>query len=212
MGQQRGWRIGGCTAWVSVIWVASAIAQAPGPRSWALATFRDSSTGISFRYPAAFQPVEDVKGYFSPALTQIKGPIAFRVKLAFRPPPTPGTDEATTDLGQLSFVYATLPVSSETACRKQVEGWGEDSDKVETLNVDGVEFAVGQVSDAGLSHFVRGEIYAAFRGRTCYLFEEDTIGLDGYAGDVKEAQWKQFDRHLSAIIRTVRFPVLRLSD
>jgi hypothetical protein len=73
--------------------------------------------------------------------------------------------------------------------------------------VNGVGFAVGQVSDAGLSHGINGKVYATFRKGTCYLFEEDVVGGD-YVGDVTPAQFRGFERHLSAIIRTVRFPTL----
>lgn len=165
-------------------------------------------TGVSFQYPSALRQVEDVTVYFSPALMRMKVSPTFHAELAFTPPPIPDNEEIKTDLAVLAFLYATEPTSSASACRKLTEGWeGQDSGKkvAQTPIVNGVEFAVGQVSGAGLSHGINGKIYATFRKGSCYLFEEDVVGGD-YVGDVTPAQFRGFERHLSAIIHTVRFP------
>jgi len=62
------------------------------------------------------------------------------------------------------------------------------------------------VSDAGLSNFLDGTLYATYNAGVCLLFETDFSGLDGYAGDLTDAQLETIEQHMDAIAMTIRFP------
>ena len=181
------------------------------PKSWATTTYQDAATGVSFQYPAALRETKDVSDYFPPALLEMKG-ITFHAKLAYTPTlhlaRSSEAQEASTDLGELAFLFATKHTPSEITCYALTKDWdgsGSDSKEKKDVRFGDLAFHVEHVSDAGLSHFVDGKLYATYRTGTCFLFEAVSTGLDGYAGDVTDAKWKEIDAHMNAIAPTIRF-------
>jgi hypothetical protein len=182
------------------------------PKSWATTTFADGETGVSFAYPAEMKraKVKDVTGDAAQAMTRMHG-LTWRAVLDYSPKLPPTIEEASTDLGDLTFFFATKPTSSSDECRRLIRGYGDDDKSAtRTLSVHGVAFDTAAVSEAGTSHFTRGTLYSTYRNGLCYLFEQDVVGLDGYAGDITDAQWKEIDRHMDAIATTIQFAPAKL--
>ena len=181
------------------------------PKSWATTTYQDAANGVSFQYPAAFHETKDVSDYFPPALLEMKG-ITFHAKLAYSPTlelaNSSQDQEASTDLGELAFLFATKHTPSAGTCYALIKDWDNADSGApapKSVTFSGVTFHTAEVSDSGLSHFIEGKIYATYRTGTCFLFEQIVTGLDGYAGDVTDAQMKQIDAHMDAIAPTIRF-------
>jgi hypothetical protein len=175
------------------------------PKSWSTMTFRDATTGVSFEYPAVMRPLDDVGGYIPSALKQMPG-ITWHAKLAYAPPPDRKAEEADTDFGEIRVLFATKPTQSADACRKLATDQQRQDGPVRHLDISGVPFTKVDVSDAGLSNFLDGTLYATYNAGVCLLFETDFSGLDGYVGDLTDAQLETIEQHMDAIAMTIRFP------
>jgi len=77
-----------------------------------------------------------------------------------------------------------------------------------TENVNGVTFAVSEISDAGLGNGSSGEVYRSFHGNTCYELDirvafAEIGGFD--PGTVREFDHETVYRSLKSVLNTFQF-------
>ncbi len=172
-------------------------------------TYQDPKYGVQFRYPTVWTPVAATEiGYLGSAITGIDkaSKVDFRAAVRFSPD---NNLYSKTDLSYLAFVYAVAPAPTAQVCDKLATSSIDPGDHRQTITVAGVNFTQVEGGDAAMMHRLSSEVDWTWRNGHCFLFEQDFAGI---APKVKEgsrpltsAEEKSLQRHLSAILASVRF-------
>ena len=178
---------------------------APAKRVVPRKTFTDPANGVSFRYPAVWKFATTSTAFMgSPDILQ-RGQTGQAV-VTFT---SAGNFYAKTNLNGLEFTYVALPGTSETACAAAATANASGSvSKPDTVTINGVPFLHVSYGSAGMCHQEGSTVYETYQNGRCYLFEADVHTTCPMVDDGKRAltgaESKALQRHLDAIIQTVR--------
>jgi len=178
-----------------------------------LKTYHDPQYGVSFQYPAAW--TADPKMGFYLLTNILIRPNGFLsdplMKVGLKGPMNPDHHDdgsySGTNLDGIEFVYTVLPQTKAESCyeRLKYDGVDEDNHKQTNVVIHGVEFTRVIGGDAGLGHGADRDMYGAYRGGRCYLFEAGIHTWNG--GDPKFMASKQINKlraQLTAVMRSVK--------
>jgi hypothetical protein len=176
---------------------------------WTLdATYTDHQHGVTFRYPSAWEATTQF-GYHQPALTVSEAtPVAgFGYSEGGFPRGRIVGPYAGTNLEGVGIVYSTVPVASAPKCEAKAASLS-DSPKHSHVILGQRCFSVYETGESGMSQSIEGELYAAYVGSTCYLFETDVaMASPGALDDIPAltpAQLRDIHLHLLNIMKSVR--------
>jgi hypothetical protein len=175
---------------------------APKPKAVPIAIYRDSAGDVSFEYPVVWKIDNSPQFYIPPLILQ--GDRKPRVQVVFS---TAGNLYEKTTLHGLVFAYVKTPQPSPEACAAMAVD--PVPDKTETVMISGVSFQHFELEDAAMCHGVKQEVYRAYRGGVCYLFEGDMdttcVGaVDGQRA-LTATETRALMRHLNAIPQSIQF-------
>ena len=178
-----------------------------------LKTYHDPQYGVSFQYPTAW--TADPKMGFYLLTNILIRPNGFLddalMKVGLKGPMNPDHLDhgpySGTNLDGIEFVYTVLPQTKAESCyeRLKYDGVDEDNHKQTNVVIHGVEFTRVIGGDAGLGHGADRDMYGAYRGGRCYLFEAGIHTWNG--GDPKFMASKQINKlraQLTAVMRSVK--------
>ena len=171
-----------------------------------LKTYRDTQYGVTFQYPALWDTDPEM-GFYLSAQILLPGrkPLAAvgfggSQKSKYHPYPN-------TNLSGVQFVYVVLPESTAEQCQHETKG-EEESDKDTQETIHGVTYRHLSSGGAGLCHQAEDQIYAAYRGGRCYLFDAaiDTVCPDPDEGrrEITHAEINTLRNQLKQIMQSVR--------
>ncbi len=205
-------------AFLPFVLLIPSLAQAPRQpvtmeAMWKLDThFADAAHGVTFLYPGTWTRTEQPLSYHAPALLQapqVTSAISFAFSEGGFPRARARGPYTRTTLEAVDIVYAAQPVPDAFACQTlaiAVSGSGDDTSKTFRV-LHGFRYSVRPTSDAGMSQFISGLLYATYARNTCYLFETDAAGLGaGVDTDVhtlSKHDYHTIDLHLFSIMQTV---------
>jgi hypothetical protein len=176
---------------------------------WTLdATYTDQQHGVTFRYPSAWEATTQF-AYHPPALTVSEAtPIAgFGYSEGGFPRVRIVGPYAGTNLEGVGIVYSAVPVTSAAKCEAKAASLS-DSPKHSHVILGHRSFSVYETGEGGMSQSIEGELYAAYVGSTCYLFETDVAMASPAALDniqaLTPAQLRDINVHLLNIMKSVR--------
>src|SRR5580692_8581151 len=176
---------------------------------WTLdATYTDHQHGVTFRYPSSWEATTQF-AYHPPALTVSEAtPIAgFGYSEGGFPRVRIVGPYAGTNLEGVGIVYSAVPVTSAAKCEAKAASLS-DSPKHSQVIFGHRSFSVYETGEAGMSQSIEGELYAAYVGSTCYLFETDVAMASPAALDdiqaLTPAQLRDINVHLLNIMKSVR--------
>jgi hypothetical protein len=194
---------------VAIVWLA---AVGPGLCAPAqkLATYHDPKYGVSFAYPAEWT-ADSHRGFYlgsdilTPAVAG-SGASEALMKVGFN-----NADDGLypgTNLDGVEFVYFVAPETTQSACYARIRGSEDKTQgdrKAAGIVIGGVSYLHLKTGDAGLGHGADRDLYAAFVGKQCYLFEAGIHTSNG--GDSKpltRMQHAALRARLNAVMQSVR--------
>ncbi len=134
----------------------------------AVTSFRDPETGVSFRYPSSWRPLEAGGPVDAPSFTAAVGPP--RGTQAFL---AAGTPLARTDLLGISFAWTVKPKMDAAACARMATDALPMGTELSPETIHGVQFHRGTGGDNGMCHHASATLDTAWREGSCYFFERD---------------------------------------
>jgi hypothetical protein len=172
-------------------------------------TYRDPANGVSFRYPAAWTLSQENTFMEPPGILESGVPGPRRAATAVATFSSAGNYYAKTNLTGLEFTYVVLPQRSAEECASMANAnLMADSDKPNTVTIQGVPFLHIEFADAGMCHERGADIYETYRGGKCFLFEADfhtmCPGVVEGTRALTVDETKALKRHLDGIVQTVR--------
>ena len=138
-------------------------------RDASLTAYRDSATGVSFRYPAAWRPAIGTT-LPAPAFRDVAGPA--RITQQFTPE---RTALAQTVLRGLSFSYTVKNGSDQASCAAIPTRASAGGTSAREVNYGGVSFSEVSGGDAAMCTHVETVVDATLRGDQCLVFERDMV-------------------------------------
>jgi hypothetical protein len=194
---------------VAIVWLA---VVGPGlcARAQKLATYHDPKYGVSFAYPAEWTADPHLGFYLETDILAFSvagsGESEALMKVGFDNAADglyPGTD-----LNGVEFVYFVASEKTQAACYAGIRGLEDKSQghrKAAGIVIGGVSYLHLKTGDAGLGHGADRDLYAAYAGKQCYLFE---AGIHTYDGDdskpLTRVQYAALRGRLKAVMRSVR--------
>jgi hypothetical protein len=178
-------------------------------------TYRDPRYGVTFVYPTNWSAGPNLDSFY--LMTDILQPIPGSdtsvtryeqalMKVGFRN--AGKVDYERTNLDGVEFVYFVLPNATSDACYTRIRSLADASQgdhSPTNIAIHGVTYLHLSTGDAGLGHGASRELYAAYLGSRCYLFEEGIHSYNG--GDGKFLTSKQYltlKAQLGAVMHSVR--------
>ena len=189
--------------------VLSATGPAAEAQSTRFKTYYDPKFGVTFQYPAAWKADPTLSFYLGTVILE-------------RPHPPGGMDRATmkvgfdrttrifagypnnTSLDGVEFSYLALPDTPAESCFARLPDLGGTARRSD-VTLRGVRYKRVRGGDAGMSHGVTRDMYAADIGGTCYLFEGGiytSSGADG-AKPLTVKQTLRLQNELAAVMGSV---------
>ena len=175
---------------------------------WTLdATYTDNQHGVTFRYPSTWEATTQI-AHHPPALTVSDAkPIAgFGYSEGGFPRNRIVGPYSETNLEGVGIVYSAVPVTSAAKCEAKAASLS-DSPK-HSVTFGHHLFTAHETSEAGMSQSIEGDLYAAYVGSTCYLFETDVASASQAVLDniqaLTPAQLRDIHTHLLNIMKSVR--------
>jgi len=186
--------------------VSAVVASTQTAANNQIKTYRDAQHGVSFQYPMPWVSDPEM-GFYLPAqiLLPDRKPLAAvgfggSQKSKYHPYPK-------TNLSGVQFVYVVLPEATAEQCQHETKG-EEESDKETQETIHGVSYRHLSSGGAGLCHQAEDQIYAAYRGGRCYLFDAaiDTVCPDPDDGrrEITPAEINTLRNQLKQIMQSVR--------
>jgi hypothetical protein len=177
---------------------------------WTLnGTYNDARHGVSFRYPAVWQPTTQF-AYHPPALTRsdVAKPIAgFGYSEGGFPRARFVGPYARTNLEGFGLVYSAVPVASAAECKATAASLS-DTTEGQPVRFGDRSFTMYETGSAGMSQSISGKLYATYAGPACYLFETDVAVISpGVADNIQTltpAQLHFIESHLVDIMKSLR--------
>jgi hypothetical protein len=193
---------------VGIVWFVSGWAGAAPAQT--LATYHDPKYGVSFAYPAEWRADPHLGFYLesdilAPAVAGSGAPEAL-MKVGFN-----NADDGLypgTNLNGVEFVYFVAPETTQAACYDRIRGLEDKSQgdrKAAGIVIGGMSYLHLKTGDAGLGHGADRDLYAAYVGKLCYLFE---AGIHTSNGDdpkpLTRVQYAALRARLKAVMQSVR--------
>lgn len=162
------------------------------PVSTPMTSYTDPVGGVSLQYPAVWTVSKTATSYFPSAIAPNGEP----VEAVFSFSPNGNYYEHTTLTG-LRFLYRRVEGATQSACESTLTT-NRPVGTLGHLTLHGARFAHVSTGEAGMMKSESQEAYAAWRGGTCYLFEEQ---LDQIAPGTDDQKTRSLTR---AEIRALR--------
>jgi hypothetical protein len=167
-------------------------------------TYHDPQYGVSFQYPATWN--FDLGRVFYD-----RAQILFPDRRPLANVGIGGVQKSennlypNTDLVGVQFVYLVLPETTAQQCQKEAQG--DEEAKITQEIIQGVKYRHLSTGNAGLCHQADEQIYAAYRGGRCYLFEAavETMCPDaiGATRDITPAEIDTVKKQLRQVMQSV---------
>ncbi len=170
-----------------------------------LTTYRDSATGVSFRYPAVWRPVSAAQVLPVPAFASVAG--APRITQAFSPE---GNVYAPTVLRALSFSYTAKEGRDAASCAALPRKATPNETHAVTATYGGVPYTEALGGDAGMCTHVSSQVDSTLRGSQCLVFERDFVTGCPYVKNktlprpLTDQETAALQRHLDAVMQSVQ--------
>jgi hypothetical protein len=175
-----------------------------------LKTYHDPQYGVTFTYPSTWSASPNLDPFY--LMTDILHPRPddsgyeqALMKVSFK---NNTLDHGRPILDGVEFVYFVLPQITAAVCYARIRDLADPSQgdrSPANVVIHGITYLHLSTGDAGLNHQARRELYAAYLGTRCYLFE---AGIHSHNGGnpafLLSTQNETVKLQLPAIMQSVR--------